>query len=230
MPAKNAIKEYEPGGYYHVYNRGVEKRLIFEEEKDYKVFLSYLEFYLTPQEIIFDNGVLRGLSSQERIPPSKVLKNYFGEMRLLAYCLMPNHFHLLLQQNSEHGMDHFMRSLSTKYVRYFNTKNKRVGPLFQGPYKAVKIEDEYQFTYLTKYIHRNPVEMLACEDSPRRLEEYKYSSYGNYLKKFNQTWVKTEDVLCLFSKAGGQNSYQNFVEEKNSDDLKIVYKLMMDLD
>ncbi len=172
MPSKNVIKRYESGAYYHVYNRGVDKCVIFREEKDYKTFLSFLKIYLTPQ----------GESLKK--PPSRILKNYFEEIELLCYCLMPNHFHILIKQNSERAIDHFLRSLSTKYVRYFNTRYKRIGPLFQGPYKAVNITSEYQFIYLSKYIHRNPLSLSPYKDSPRRLKEYSYSSYGNYLFNF----------------------------------------------
>ena len=96
MPSKNVIKEYESGASYHIYNRGVDKGLIFREDKDYKTFLSYLKLYLS----------LQGLSLKEF--PSRKLKNYFGEIELLCYCLMPNHFHLLIKQASDHGIDHFL--------------------------------------------------------------------------------------------------------------------------
>lgn len=226
MPAKNAIKEYEPGGYYHIYNRGVEKRLIFMDEMDYSVFISYLAFYLS----ILD---LRGYSSQgETIPSSKVLKNYFGEIKLLAYCLMPNHFHLMIKQESDRGIDHFMRSLSTKYVRYFNSKYKRVGSLFQDTYKGVRVETESQFVYLSKYIHRNPLG-ITCEDTPRRLEDYRYSSYGNYLKKFSQNWVDVEEILGLFGGINRQISfknYQEFVEESSDYDFSFIKEVVLDID
>lgn len=93
MPSKNALKEYGAGGFYHLYNRGVNN----------------------------------------------------GEIELITYCLMPNHFHLMKKQNCEHGIDHFMRSLLTKHVRYFNSQYKRIGPLFQEPYKAVRIKNEYHY-------------------------------------------------------------------------------------
>ncbi len=222
MPAKNAIKEYEAGGYYHIYNRGVNKQTIFEDEKDYKTLLSFLEFYLTPAVD------LQGESLKEEISPSRILKNYFGEITLLAYCLMPNHFHLMVKQNSEHGIDGFMRSLSTKYVRYYNTRNERIGPLFQGPYKAVRIENEYQFVYLSKYIHRNPMDIFTFKESPRRLFEYKFSSYGNYLHLFSQTWVNTAEILSLFSDLRKSASYQTFVEYGEPDDITIISPLTID--
>lgn len=231
MPAKNAIKEYEAGGYYHIYNRGVEKRSVFEDEKDYKMFLSYLEFYLTPQEPLgFDKEYLQGLSLKVKVSPSRVLKNYFGEIKLLAYCLMPNHFHLFVRQNTNHGIDNFMRSLSTKYVRYYNTRHKRIGPLYQGPYKAVRVENEFQFVYLSKYIHRNPIGLTTYEDSPRRLVEYKYSSYGNFIHEFNQTWVHPDEILDLFSSSKRGGSYQDFVEDAEPDDITILSSLTIDID
>ena len=227
MPAKNVIKEYEAGGYYHIYNRGVEKRIIFKGEKDYKTFLSYLELYLTPPDL--DDFNLRGPSLKEKIPPSRVLKNYFGEITLLSYCLMPNHFHLMVKQNSDRGIDSFMRSLATKYVRYFNTRYKRVGPLFQGIYKAVRVLDEFQFTYLSKYIHRNPVDIMTYKDGPRRLREYKYSSYGNYLQQFSQTWVNTSEILGLFSIYNPKSSYASFIEDGEPDDITIISSLAIDI-
>jgi len=230
MPSKNAIKEYEAGGYYHIYNRGVEKRQIFMDGMDYSVFISYLASYLSQQD-------LRGDSSQgmlcEKIPPSKILKNYFGEIKLLAYCLMPNHFHLMVKQESDHGIDHFMRSLSTKYVRYFNSRHKRIGSLFQDTYKGVRIVGEYQFVYLSKYIHRNPAEIIACEETPRRLEEYGYSSYGNYLNKYWQGWLDSEEILGLFGTVNKQISYKNyrtFVEETADTDFAFIKDVVIDID
>lgn len=221
MPSKNALKEYEAGAYYHVYNRGVAKCIIFLDDEDYKVFISYLEFYLTVPD-------LQGQSS--KVSPSRLLNNYCGEITLIAYCLMPNHFHLMLRQNSEHGMDHFMRSLITKYVRYFNTKYERVGHLFQARYKAVQVKNEGQFTYLTKYIHRNPLDLPTFKVSPRRLQEYKYSSYGNYLHYFVQSWLHCDDVLSYFSKTNPRLSYQSFVEESDPDDVIPIASAAIDLE
>lgn len=225
MPSKNALKEYEAGGYYHLYNRGVNKRLIFKNQQDYSTFISYLQFYLSPPN-------RRGLSSTDRLPvrPSHQLKNYADEIELLAYCLMPNHYHLMLKQNTDYGISHFMSSVITKYVRYFNTRYNRIGPLFQGRYKAVHVTNESQFIYLSKYIHRNPLDLPAFEDDPRRLGSYKYSSYGNYLGLFNQSWVSTQDILSYFSQSFPSNSYQNFVEESDPDDITRIAPITLDLD
>lgn len=217
MPSKNALKVYEAGAYYHIYNRGVEKRTIFQDDKDYKTFLSYLKFYLS-------DPILQGLSLKDHlISPSRRPSNYYDKVTLLAYCLMPNHFHLLIKQETDIPISGFMSSLITKYVRYFNTRHKRVGHLFQDRYKAVKIETENQWIHLTKYIHRNPLDLPSFKDCPRRLPEYKYSSYPNYLGLFDQSWINTAEILSQFK---NRYTYQLFVGEDL--DITPVYSLSID--
>ncbi|MEK7513704.1 MAG: transposase [Patescibacteria group bacterium] len=213
MPAKNVIKEYQEKSYYHLYNRGVAKNEIFPDEDDYKTFLGYLKLYLSATN-------LQGLSL--KVPPSHKLKNYLEQIKLLAYCLMPNHFHLLIYQQNSDDINFFMRSLCTKYSMYFNRKYHRVGHVFQGSYKGVLVSSEQQLVYLSKYIHRNPKELL-----PSRiiLEGYKYSSYGNYLGLFNQPWIKTDDISNLFSRG---NSYKSFVEETDERDLPTIKDLLIE--
>lgn len=225
MPQKNSRKEYGAGGYYHIYNRGVEKREIYLDEADYKTFLGYVKLYLSPPNL---QGLALKDETGKSIPPSHAPKNFLGEIDLLAYCLMPNHFHLFVRQNSDRGIAKFMQSLTQRYVMYFNKKYDRVGTLFQGRYKTVLVTSESQFTYITKYIHRNPLKLLPSGPGPEGLQEYKYSSYGNYLGLFKQSWVKTEDILSYFSKANPRNSYQSFVEE--AGDISLIYKEMIDLD
>jgi len=212
MPSKNIIKEYVGEACYHVYNRGVAKQVIFLDEQDYKVFLSYLKIYLSKKD------------ESQKIAPTRQLKNFFEELTLLAYCLMPNHFHMLVWQKDQMTMANFMRSIATKYARYFNKKYHRVGPVFQSRYKAVLVTEENQFIYLSKYIHRNPL--------PTRtdLVGYKYSSYGNYLGLFNQTWIDKTEILSYFSKLNPKESYKEFVEEVDERDLLIIKDTMLDFE
>lgn len=201
MPAKNSRKTYVENGYYHVYNRGVEKRHIYLDDQDYKVFLSYLKLYLEPPN-------LQGQAL--KVAPSRHLKNYATDITLLAYCLMPNHFHLLIKQTAFNTMNRFIQSILTKYSVYFNKKYRRVGPLFQGRYKAVLVENENQFLYLTKYIHRNPLDILPTRPG---LVGYPYSSYQNYLHNIQQIWVKPQEILGYFSRTNSSLSYKSFVED-----------------
>src|SRR3989338_7416806 len=146
MPAKNTVKIYVEHGFYHVYNRGVDKRPIFMEEKDYIVFMHFLKILLSrsmqdrQNQVIFETKKLTGMIPvRERPIPSLA-----DEVNLLAFCLMPNHFHLFLEQITPHGLETFMRRLSILYAMYFNAKNNRTGRLFQGTYKAVLInKDSY---------------------------------------------------------------------------------------
>lgn len=224
MPQKNSRKEYGAGGYYHIYNRGVEKRVIFLDEIDYKKFIGYMKLYLTPPNII--NKKQKDVSGRT-IPPSQIPKNYTEEIELIAYCLMPNHFHIFIKQISDMGMASFMQSLTQRYVMYFNKRYKRVGGLFQSRYKTVRVLDERQFTYITKYIHRNPLDILPKGPGPVGLAAYKYSSYGNYLGLFSQSWVNTSDVLSYFLRKNPRSNYQSFVEETGG--LETVYEEMMDM-
>jgi len=228
MPAKNSIKQYAANSYYHLYNRGVEKRLIFLEQQDYAVFLSYLKDYLLSknekelQERLLDENI----NSKERDKILKLLRlnNFADEITLLAYCLMPNHFHFFVKQKSAGSIDKFVNSLGTRYTMYFNRKYDRVGSLYQGVYKAVSITNEPQFIYLTKYIHR---QALASQgEALRSWVEKQPCSYSEYLGIRKTAWVHPEEVLGFFSKSNPSLSYQAFVEE--TEDMGNIHTVSVD--
>ena len=212
MPARNSLKIYGEDSYYHIYNRGVEKRNIFLDEMDFAVFLSYLKFYLSP--VIDDD---------RNIFPSRRLKNYYGDVEMICYCLMQNHFHLLIKQFSRMAMSNFMRSLSTRYSTYFNRKYHREGFLFQGRYKAVQVHSEQQLVYLSRYIHRNPATSRTVLEV---LESYRYSSLAVYLGRMKQSWVKHEVVTSLFSKTNKNLTYSSFVVD--GEEPGIIHDLTID--
>ncbi len=216
MPARHRIKQYTEDGYYHIYNRGVEKRLIFLDEQDYAVFLSYLKDYLLPKdEVGLQKKLADPLTSyKERDKILKLLRlnNFADEIALLAYCLMPNHFHLLVKQKEARSINKFMKSLATRYTMYFNKKYKRVGNLCQDIYKAVLVNTDEQFVYLSAYIHRQAIGKDLVAGQP--------SSYLNYLGQQKTTWVHPEEILLLFSKNNPRFSYRAFVEQ--TDDLSPI--------
>src|SRR3989344_5374910 len=136
MPSRNSTKLYLEHSYYHIYNRGVEKRLIFLDQQDYSVFLNYLKEYLLPKD---EKNLRDQLSNsntsyrqKDKILGILRLNNFADEITLLAYCLMPNHFHFFVRQKSSKSIDSFIQSLGTRYTMYFNRKYKRVGSLFQA--------------------------------------------------------------------------------------------------
>lgn len=228
MPAKNSIKQYLENGYYHIYNRGVEKRLIFLDQQDYLVLLNYLKEYLLPKD---EKSLREQLSSptttyreKNKILRLLRLNNFTDEITLLAYCLMPNHLHFFIKQKSPQSIDKFMQSLSTRYIMYFNRKYNRVGSLFQGVYKGVLVTHDEQFIYLSKYIHKQ-----ALRSQGETLQGWKDqpSSHPEYLGKRKTEWVHPEEVLSYFSKTNPKLSYQSFVEEIE-DDFTIIQDALLE--
>ena len=231
MAAKNTVKQFVPGAYYHIYNRGVEKRVIFMDSQDYGVFLSYLKVYLLPKDTkrlqlaLADRGT--PWQEKDRILKLLHLNNFADSLSLLSYCLMPNHFHFLVHQKELDTIDRFMNSLGTRYATYFNHKYKRVGSLFQGLYKAVLVTTDEQLLNLTRYIHRNPISIL--QESV--LQKYSYSSYGEYLRERETEWLKSSGILAFF-RSTDQLSYRSFVEDaaQEAQSLDKVKELALDLD
>jgi putative transposase len=217
MPARNVVKIYLENGYYHLYNRGVEKRVIFIDHQDEAVFLSYMKEYLLPKNTIKLSDIANNSASTptEKSDALKALRlnNFAENIDLLAYCLMPNHWHLLIKQKHERAIEQFMRSLCTRYVQYFNRRHgKRVGNLFQETYKAVLVSTEEQLLHLSRYIHRNPFQKgLSLKESTQP------SSYLNYMKIISQDWVKPREILEYFSRTG-KNSYETFCEDHLIDE------------
>lgn len=228
MPSKNVIKLYIENGYYHIYNRGVEKRIIFQDDQDYKVFLTYLKVYLNPPRRPGHRNVI--IKNKTFKTYTRPLNNYHQQLELLAYCLIPNHFHLLVRQNENRIIESFMRSLLTKYSVYFNKRYDRVGPLFQGPYKAVLVENDNQLLHLSRYIHLNPA---TTKVSPLYALRRGYSSYADYIGKRNTPWLKTKQILSFFKTAQRTNlrdllSYQSFVEDYIHDPKETLGEITID--
>lgn len=177
---------FQNNEYYHVYNRGNSKQIIFLDEQDYKVFQQYL----------YTMNMERRITSRE---VGEASYSYTRDKELVsigAYCLMPNHFHILLIQKEENGISKFLQKLSTAYVMYFNKKYKRTGSLFEGKFKSKHVTDDAYLKYLYSYIHLNPLKLvnsnwksdinfgkLIKNNDLKYSVEYPYSSIGYYLFK-----------------------------------------------
>lgn len=178
---KFAIDEY-----YHIYNRGVEKRVIFKDKNDYSRFVK----------------ILYALNNKEPITMEKIFKENRGKNIFLtkrkgdplvnigAYCLMPNHFHLLLKEVEEGGISKFLNKIQTSHSMFFNLKYKRRGRLFEGTFKAQHIDSESYYQYLISYIHLNPVKVRFPEweseensnidEIKKSLDAHSFSSYYDF--------------------------------------------------
>ena len=174
------------GEYYHIYNRGVDKNKIFKDDHDKDHFTRLL---------FASNSTLAVRFSEiKHLPFDLILK---GEplVSIVAYCLMDNHFHILIKEIKEGGISVFMAKLTTGYSMYFNKLHGRVGPLFQSRFKASHADNDAYLQYLFAYIHLNPVKIIEPEwkekgiQNQRAVEEYlkkyRYSSYEDYVGDAN---------------------------------------------
>ena len=199
MPSPNTIKTYVEDGYYHIYNRGVEKRLIFQGREDYSMFLHILKLYLSPSDRLRDElPLLRNYYVQN---------NLSEELQLLAFCLMPNHYHLLIHQKNKDSIIKLMRQITIAYSMYFNKRHERIGPLFQGRYKAALIDSDEYLLHLSRYIHLNPLGRGA------QIDEFEWSSYLYYLNKRKASWLNTKLISEYFNNSKKGFSYKEFVED-----------------
>jgi len=175
MPARNVVKEDILESYYHIYARGVNRSSIFNHDKDYVVFMSLLKRYLSTEVATNENGI--------------VYPHLYGQVELLAFCLLSNHFHLLIYQQEEGAMQQLMRAVMTSYSMYFNKTYRRSGPLFESRYRASHIDSDRYLTHISRYIHLNP----------DKWQTYKYSSIPFYTDNYSAEWLRPEKIFGLFS-------------------------------
>jgi len=174
------------GEFYHVYNRGVDKKIIFSEQSDYERFVAYLHL----------------LNTKDNLRPADIFDHYTTEevltstherplVALGAYCLMPNHFHLYATPLVENGLSKYMQRIQTAYTMYFNQKNGRGGVLFQGAYKTRHVDRDPYAKFLFSYIHLNPASLIDPDWKSadtgeflrfrNHIRTYPYSSIKEYL-------------------------------------------------
>jgi putative transposase len=186
MYRKTSFAEKE---YYHIYSRGVEKRKIFLNTKDYNRFVALLYIMNQDASFRFDNFLQKNKNNLEEIFKKQRERTLVS---ILGYCLMPNHFHLILYENKEGGISKFMGKLLTAYSMYFNIKYERSGPLLTKPFRSEHIDNESQYMYIFSYIHLNPISIIDKgwkENGTRNKKEaegfikkYQFSSYQDFLK------------------------------------------------
>lgn len=182
---------------YHVFNHSVASIPIFKGERECRLFLEATRFYLQP-------------NPPTRFSIYRYSKDRFSiklDSRLvtvISFCLMPNHFHFILRQEENNGIKKFVQKLTNSFAHYYILKYKKRGHVFEGNFKAVRIETDEQLIHLSRYIHLNPVTSYLVE----RPEDYLYSSYRNYLGKETSDIINPQLVLNQFS---SPNHYQLFV-------------------
>ncbi len=203
--------------YYHIYNRGVEKRTIFQTERDYQRFFDTLFYYTHDQKIPYtqfqklaENKKQIYIKTNPRTPETR-------RIHLITYCLMPNHFHFLLRGARHGGITLFLSDISNSHTRYFNIKHERVGRLFQGTFKSKEIVSEESLLQVSRYIHLNPILSKLAE----KPEEYQHSSYKTWIGQRKSSLSSQGLVASWIEKAGGAEDYKEFVESKIDGDPKL---------
>lgn len=223
---------------YHICSRGIDGRNIFLEDKDY--LRAIHDFYEFNDEHPARNVYYRS----DPLQPYEATPRKIGGMKkreviveILAFVLMPNHYHLLLRQLRENGISDFMHKFGTGYATYFNQKYQRVGTLFQRPFKAVLVEKQAHFIHLPFYIHANPLDLKfptwrerKLKDPPKAmgfLENYRWSSFPDYIGTKNFPSVTQRDFLTKV--VGGPKEYKKATLELLQEmDLAIVHGVALE--
>lgn len=196
------------GEVYHVFNRGIERRSTFTDKREFERIQKLIKFYRHRDIPIRFSQVIQ----QSQDIREKILNDLFKSERvidILSYCIMPNHFHFLLQQNVDKGISTFISNITNAYTKYFNTKHERTGPLFEGVFKAIHIESDEQLVHVARYIHLNPVASNII--SNQELENYKWSSYLEYLSLSSEEISQKELILSMFKSI---ERYRAFVNDQ----------------
>lgn len=206
-------KFFSSGCYYHVYNRGIAKQPTFITDQDYKAFL-----YRTKENLFPEIMELRNKNKPARLHRKPLPKNAFS---LICYCLMPNHFHFLIKQNTTLPISELIKKICVGYSKYFNKFNDRTGGLFEHKFQAVKVETDAYLLWLSAYIHQNPkVGGLVSS-----LKDWEYSSYLDFICNRDGKLCEKDVILGQFQNI---QDYENFVKSsfekiKERKDLKYLF-------
>jgi len=191
--------------YYHIFSRSIGGYVIFNNKFEFER-MSDLINILRHKSFNYQFSQFKRLSKDDQ---ADTLKKFDSENELfvdiVAYCLMPTHFHLILRQVSDHGITKYIAKLLNSYSKFFNIIHKRSGPLWAGRFKNIRIVSDEQLLHLTRYIHLNPCSANLAKNA----EDWKYSSYNEYLLKFDSSFCNFKPVIDL-----SPECYKNFINDR----------------
>ena len=194
-------QKFAVGEFYHLYNRGNDKKIIFKKQKDYEHFLYLMYICNTTKSI-----ELRYLN-----------KNFDRKETLVdigAYCLMPNHFHIFIYEKTDNGISKYMRKLLTAYSMYFNKKYERTGKLYEGVFKSVHASTNNQLKYIYSYIHLNPAKLIDKNWKENKTKDI--SKLLNYVFSYHYSSLKeyADKKFKIINKTPFPNYFNNINDHK----------------
>ena len=224
------------GEIYHIYNRGVDKRDIFMDDEDRMRFIHDLyEFNDRNPALNLNDRLKRSKTNNREVGLPEIQRNPRELLvEILAFCMMDNHFHLMIRSVSENGVTEFMRKLGTGYTNYFNKKYERTGALFQGKFKSVHLEKDSHLMYLPIYIHFNPLDFEFPEWRKGKIKNYKkaiefldtyrWSSYMDYTGQKNFPSLIQKDFIL--HRVGNESKFKkemiDWLKNFNESEIKDV--------
>jgi len=215
--------EFAENEFYHIYNRGVDKRKIFLDESDFSRFWLYLNLLNDQRDGIMDQW--KNYKRDSKNPTLEEFKRRELSSRrplveIVAYCFNPNHYHFIFKQKVKKGIEKFMHKIGTGYTNYFNLKRKRIGSLFQGSFKASHIKSNELLLYLSVYVNCNSeVHGIA------KAENYRWCSFPDYIGKRKEGLCKTKEILEQFKNFEEYLDFavENIRDQKQRKDDDIIF-------
>ncbi len=195
------------GQYYHIYSRSIAKFVIFNNTDDYVRMLDILDLYRF-KEFSYKYSRYKRLDDSAQRAVTIHLKDSPMLVKIISYCLMPTHLHLVLKQVTKDGISKYMARVLNSYSRYFNVSHQRTGPLWTGRFKNVLVKDNSQLLHLTRYIHLNPTSARIV----KKPEKWHFSSYSEYIDSYQENGFCDFNGLFDFS----PEKYKKFIDDRKS--------------
>ncbi len=194
---------------YHIFNRGVERKSIFTDNREYNRAITTFNYYHFLKPTLSLSRVLNFNLEKKQNFLQQLTQTNKKLVEIICYCLMPNHFHLLIKQMQENGISRFMNNFANSYTRYYDTRHDRIGPLFEGIFRAIRIETNDQLLYVDRYIHINPTTSFIIKE--KDLDMYPWSSLPEYLNLSKEEICDKDIILDQFP---DRESYRKFVHDQ----------------
>lgn len=212
MPQRKVI--FAPGEIYHLCNRSVDKKPIFIEKRDWVRFLFLIIVSQSSKSLSNVSWFISNYMKMGHFNFSdKFSKEIIDEriVRLISFCIMPNHFHIIMEELKDNGISKSMQKIQDAYAKYFNVKYKKSGHVFQGPFRATHISNNDQLIYTNAYVHRNPIELPAWK---KKEDKFPWSSYTDFI--YQNRWGKLLSPEIILDQFENKNSYDLMVKSSGA--------------